>query len=321
MILSHELHFAIEKEIATLDSNLLKNAYEELSQYYRQRNFDKSTFKLNIEHCVAYAASRMPATYEVAVHIFTELFNQVPELVIENLLDIGAGPGTCAFAFSSLHNLKKITLLEKEPQFLELGKRLFQSLPGAEFKNASWQLTDVVKLSEFPKSDLTIASYSLGEMSQMLRQNVLTKCLLATQKIMIIIEPGTPQGYINLMEMRTEIIAQGYFILAPCPHQNPCPIKTPDWCHFSQRLTRERFHQLIKNVELNYEDEKYCYLIASKENLSKPNLARIIKKPLKRTGHIYLDLCASTELKREVFSRKNKQVMKLAKKAKWGDLW
>ena len=111
MFLSPELHFAIEQEIASLNSSHLVRAYEELSQHYRQKSFEKVSFKLSKEHCVAYAASRMPATYEVAVHIFTELFKQRPELALESVLDIGAGPGTCAFALSSLHTFKKITLV------------------------------------------------------------------------------------------------------------------------------------------------------------------------------------------------------------------
>ncbi len=321
MFLSPELHFAIEQEIASLNSSHLVRAYEELSQHYRQKSFEKVSFKLSKEHCVAYAASRMPATYEVAVHIFTELFKQRPELALESVLDIGAGPGTCAFALSSLHTFKKITLLEKEFQFLELGKRLFQSLPDLAFKNATWHLSDAANMPEFPKSDLTIASYSLGEMNPAVRQNVLAKCLKATQKIMIVIEPGTPQGYTNLMTMRTQIINQGSFILAPCPHQNPCPINAPDWCHFSKRLPRERFHRLIKNVELNYEDEKYCYLVASPDEPPLSTLSRIIKKPMKRPGHIYVDLCTSVGLKREVVPRSRQEKMRQAKKAKWGDSW
>ncbi len=321
MFLSPELHFAIEQEIKNLDSNHLVRAYGELSEHYRQRNFEKTSLRLSKEHCVAYAASRMPATYQVAVQIFTELFQCLPSLSIESLLDIGAGPGTCAFALSSMHDFKKITLLEKEPLFFELGKRLFRSLNNSAFQNAVWLLSDATATTEFSKSDLVIASYSLGEIAPIIRQNVLDKCLKAAQKILIIIEPGTPQGYANLIDMRTQLIAQGFFILAPCPHQNPCPIKKPDWCHFSKRLPRERFHRLIKNVDLGYEDEKYCYLIASRIPLVQPALSRIIKKPMKRPGHIYIDLCTESGLRREIVPRSQKEKMRQAKKAQWGDIW
>ncbi len=321
MFLSPELHLAIEQEINNLDSSHLVRAYAELSQHYRQRNFEKISLRLSREHCVAYAASRMPATYQVAVQILTELFQQEPKLSIESLLDIGAGPGTCAFALSSVHDFHKVTLLEKETQFLELGKRLFHSFNNPAFQNATWILCDAKTMPEFPKSDLTIASYSLGEMSPEIRKTVLTKCLKATQKICIVIEPGTPQGYSNLIAMRTQLISEGFFVLAPCPHQNACPLKSPDWCHFSKRLPREHFHRLIKNVDLAYEDEKYCYLVASKNHPAPPAWPRIIKKPMKRTGHIYLDLCTETGLRREVVPRSQKEKMRRAKKAHWGDIW
>ena len=60
---------------------------------------------------------------------------------------------------------------------------------------------------------------------------------------LLIIEPGTPAGYARMIALRSQLIASGAHVAAPCPHQAPCPLATPDWCHFAQRLPRSRAHK------------------------------------------------------------------------------
>ena len=77
-------------------------------------------------------------------------------------------------------------------------------------------------------------------------------------------------------------------------------------------------HRYIKSADLNYEDEKFSYLIVSKENLvSSEN--RIIRRPIKRPRHIHLTLCGINGLENIVISSKQKDVYKKARKAKWGE--
>jgi ribosomal protein RSM22 (predicted rRNA methylase) len=93
-----------------------------------------------------------------------------------------------------------------------------------------------------------------------------------------------------------------------------------DWCHFSERVERSRFHRRAKEGVLSYEDEKFSYMIASK-NLSSTYYPRIIRHPLKRAGHIHLDLCTNEGLARITISQKNKKAYKLARKLSWGETW
>ena len=122
------------------------------------------------------------------------------------------------------------------------------------------------------------------------------------------------------MQARDVLIEQQYTILAPCPHNKPCPLTAPDWCHFSVRLARSRLHRQLKDAELGYEDEKFCYLIASKSLVRDTDYDRILANPLKRSGHVHLKLCTHDGLlSQTIVSKKAKERYNRAKKADWGD--
>ncbi len=56
--------------------------------------------------------------------------------------------------------------------------------------------------------------------------------------------------------------------IAPCPYDAPCPLahafkEGKDWCHFSVRIPRGKYHRRAKDGTLPYEDEKSSYLVVS----------------------------------------------------------
>ena len=57
-----------------------------------------------------------------------------------------------------------------------------------------------------------------------------------------------------------------------------------DWCHFAQRLERTSLHRHLKSGELGYEDAKFSYMVAAKEEVARVK-ARIIRHPLIGKGH------------------------------------
>ena len=62
-------------------------------------------------------------------------------------------------------------------------------------------------------------------------------------KVLVIVEPGTPRGFENILKAREQLIQWGGKMIAPCPHVKQCPMKDK-WCHFSVRLERTREHRL-----------------------------------------------------------------------------
>ncbi|WP_165380395.1 small ribosomal subunit Rsm22 family protein [Candidatus Finniella inopinata] len=95
--------------------------------------------------------------------------------------------------------------------------------------------------------------------------------------------------------------------------------ETKDWCHFSVRLQRSGLHQSAKKGTLGYEDEKFSYLLVAKSGLVTPVVeSRIIRKPIKRQGHIVIDVCTGGQLKREIIGKADPSYKKVAK-LEWGD--
>lgn len=146
-------------------------------------------------------------------------------------------------------------------------------------------------------------------------------------------------------------------IIAPCTNHSTCPMyrtqgKSPgrkDYCHFSQRFVRPLFYTKLLGMGSNNQGEvEFSYLaikrgvpkdskLTGKEatveafqgyekSESKPNMAhlpRMVLPPLKRKGHITLDLCtAEGQIERWTIPKSfSKLAYHDARKSKWGDLW
>ena len=115
-------------------------------------------------------------------------------------------------------------------------------------------------LAEAAPADLVVASYMIGEIGEAERSALIELMWSKTRDTLLIVEPGTPAGYGRIIALREQLIASGAHVAAPCPHDGKCPLSTPDWCHFTQRLPRSRAHKQLKEAELPFEDEKFSYV-------------------------------------------------------------
>ncbi len=301
---------AIDKQLENISLKDLKHVNAELTKKY-QYNFYKEA--LSKEEKLAYIASRMPATY-IAIH---DVISQLKGHEIKNYIDLGSGPGTSAYAFFPLFNIEKATFVEKDPEFIKLGKTLAENL---DFKDrVIWKNQDILSDVDLTGNDLVILSYVMNELPKTSYHKIIDKWIKSDSKHLIVIEPGTKSGFANIHALRHELVSQNKYIIAPCAHCLTCPISKDDWCHFSSRVNRSKTHQFIKEATLNYEDEKYSYIIASKEEISHDQ-SRIIRTPIKRNGHVILSLCSSEGMiKKEIVTKKDKEKYKIARKSKWGD--
>ncbi|MDF2577485.1 MAG: putative methyltransferase [Chlamydiales bacterium] len=318
----------IEELIAQASLDTIAEAREALSQIYRQHekslNSCSSLITSDVQR-LSYLVTRMPATYAAVYAVMEEVFKIVPHLKPMSLLDLGSGPGTVLWvAKTVLENLEKATLIEKDNSLIQLGKRLLYGDPSILGKSIEWVACDLTdSATHYAAHDLVVCSYAIGELAKQKLEAVVTKAWDATSQILIFIEPGTPEGFGRIRAIRSLLLEKKAYIIAPCTHSHTCPLTNSDWCHFSQRLQRSKEHRFAKSGELMYEDEKFSYIAVAKQPFNRfcGEQSRILRHPLKRTGHLQLELCSNQGIQKVVVSKRQKQQYQQARDSEWGDIW
>lgn len=321
MRLPAPLQIAIEQ--ATRQSGLtnLPQAAAELSERYRQQQLVATRFITTDAHRLAYAVVRMPATFAAVRAVLSELRHRAPELLVESLLDLGAGTGAAMWAAAEVFaQLRQCTLIEQDGELIRLGRELAQASTQPAVRNAVWQMANLRTLPALPTHDLVVCSYALGELDQEAAGRILQSAWQAAGAALVIVEPGTTKGFALIRRARTALIEAGGFIIAPCPHGRECPLADGDWCHFAARFERSALHRRLKASQLGYEDEKYSYVVFAKQP-AMPAQARILRHPLRHAGYTQLQLCTPDGLQSLTVTRRDKGHWRQARKADWGEEW
>ena len=299
MDIPQELKEAIEEVVTGVKHTNLIEQSQKISEKYRENEGKGKRLVTQQEEAIAYAISRMPATYCSVYSVLTQVLkNHNKE--INTVFDIGAGTGAATWAISKFLELDKITCLEREKAMRDTGKKLMDR----HLENAEWKECDIVgdKLEE--KADMVITSYMINELSSSDREKTILKMWEATNDLLIIIEPGTPDGFKHILQAREMLLAQNANIIAPCTHNRACPINPEeDWCSFYVRVARSGIHRQAKKGELGYEDEKFSYIAFSK-NTCCSNGARILRHPQINSGFVKVKLCDENGIQEKIFSKK-----------------
>uniref|UniRef100_A0A803LWN9 Uncharacterized protein n=1 Tax=Chenopodium quinoa TaxID=63459 RepID=A0A803LWN9_CHEQI len=257
------------------------------------------------DETVAYVATRMPAVYSACYRILREVSvipfaikRRVPEFSPVNVLDFGSGTGSAFWALREVwpKSLERINLIEPSQSMQRAGVSLvrdIKDLPLVHSYNKIQSLTQDIKKAE-RAHDLVIASYVLGEIPSLKDRIAIARQLWGlTRDILVLVEPGTPEGFNIISQMRSHILWMekrkrrkleakmrktdgaaenleasnvGAFVIAPCPHDGPCPLaKSGKYCHFVQRLERTESQRAFKRSNgsplRGFEDEKFSYVV------------------------------------------------------------
>ncbi len=171
--------------------------------------------------------------------------------------------------------------------------------------------------------------------------------------------PPTPQPRSEEIEAEPTRVREPGMIIAPCTTHSKCPMYLipgfshgrKDFCHFNQRFIRPPFLQKVLSAShRSHEDIQFSYIAvrrgAQPDKLTQGKAAadaafkgyeratgaaapsalalpRNILPPLKRRGHVTLDLCTPAgDIERWVVPKSfSRQAYHDARKAAWGDLW
>ena len=315
MEIPQELKEEIEKiMIGTKHTNIIEDAQKISEKYRENEGLGKRMVTQNNE-ALAYAISRMPSTYCAVSSVISSVTRNY-DRKIENVLDIGAGTGAATWAVSNMVEPEKITCLEREEAMRDIGSKLMKQ----HIVNAEWKKFDLVKDEIDEKADFVITSYVINELSKSDRENAILKMWEATNDLLVIIEPGTPEGFKHILEAREILLEKNAHIVAPCACDGKCPINSEeDWCSFYVRVARSGIHRQAKKGELGYEDEKFSYIAFSKQPVSISG-ARILRHPQINSGYVKVKLCTNNGIEEKIYSKKDKEVYKQVRKLDAGDI-
>ncbi|WP_371652416.1 MULTISPECIES: small ribosomal subunit Rsm22 family protein [unclassified Streptomyces] len=269
----------------------------------------------------AYAAYRMPATFEAVRSALAALQDAVPDWTPATHTDVGGGTGAASWAVAEAWDTATTVLDWAEPA-LALGRELADASGIESLGAIRWERARIGSALSLPETDLVTVSYVLNELTADDRLALVDAAARAARGAVVIVEPGTPDGYARIIEARDRLIAAGFTVAAPCPHSAACPIEPgTDWCHFSARVSRSSLHRQVKGGSLAYEDEKFSY-VAAVRGAAEAAVNRVVRRPQIRKGQVLLDLCTVDEvLRRETVTKRNGTLYRAARDASWGDVW
>ncbi|MGW4052051.1 small ribosomal subunit Rsm22 family protein [Streptomyces sp. NPDC004779] len=293
-------------------------AVERLIAHYRGTTPTDAPVLRDRSDVAAYAAYRMPATFEAARAALGALRDAAPGWVPGSHTDVGGGTGAASWAVAEAWAgaPPRTTVLDWAEPALALGRDL-----AAGVLDVAWRRERIGTALRLDDTDLVTVSYVLKELTEADRAALVTEAARAARGAVVIVEPGTPDGYERIIAARSVLIDAGLTVAAPCPHSGACPIEPgTDWCHFAARVSRSSLHRKVKGGSLPYEDEKYAYVAATRFPAI-PAPARVTRKPQLRKGLVLLDLCGPEGLGRETVTKRHGPLYKRARDTEWGDSW
>lgn len=296
----------------------LAEAARKLSKRYREQNSCGKSLISNEAEVLAYVTARMPATYGAVYSALRETLLRVPSFRADSVLDVGAGTGAASYAADVLLEPDRIICLERDFRMSSIGKELFSNASPA-LQNAAWEIFDITEGILPYHADFVVSSYVLNELDTQKLDDTILKLWSVADRILLLVEPGTPKGYSILNRARSILLNEKAHIIAPCVHEKGCPLPENDWCHFTCRIPRSRMHRQLKSADAPYEDEKFAYLAVTSDEVPVNHDGRILRHPEIGKGYLTMNVCTREGIRKVTYSKKDGALYKAARKAGAGD--
>lgn len=310
MVLPQNVQEKINNMISSQRLSELKEVQKSLTDKYKTKSGKGNSLIDSKKDSLIYAFSRMPATFAVIYSLLNQLNEQELLKDFHSVIDMGSGTGAGYFAIKEFDKNIEISLFERDKNMIDIFNQFETGKVVQKF--------DLVKDESDKKADLVISSYILSEISDEQRMLAASKLFDMTNKYLLIVDTGTPKVWKQMMEIKKSLEKHGANVLAPC-RANECDLQN-DYCQFYARVERSAVHKQVKEGSLSYEDEKYFYLLFSKNNIQGNEKNRVIRRPIIKTNITTLSLCTKDGVVQKDFSKRQKEEYKKAKKAKINDL-
>jgi ribosomal protein RSM22 (predicted rRNA methylase) len=350
--LPSDLHNAIAGALAKAPTARWLRAAQLLSERYRAPRDDyERALATGADQLLGYAALIMPATYAQLYGALATTAARIPDWSPRTLLDLGSGLGTALWAATAhWSSLRVLTAWEREPAAIALGRELARSSRSPAIREARWERVDLRALDERPPTtdhrppsqrtknreprtgnpiphppspipqqtfDLVILGHVLNELAPQARAAVVAAAWQLTGGMLLIVEPGTPDGFTVVRAARDALLDEGAHTIAPCAHDRPCPLER-DWCHFPQRLKRPDFQRRARGAPSEWEDAKFAYAALARFSLGAPIWGRVIRESTSNKAYAETIISSREGVARYRALKRHRETFRLVKELEWG---
>lgn len=298
----------------------------DLHNRYTNGKTDNKKFVHDFFDALAYLGLRAPATYAQVFGALSSVHEMIPMWRPKSVLDIGSGPGTAAWAVSSLWpELDNITCVDENRDFIFLGKQIIKDSEYVQHIN--WKNRDLRKgIDEDGNSyDLIIIANVLNELTPAVQENLIGQALNLCNGLLVIIEPGTPRGS-QIVSSVAQKLSKAGTLLAPYI-ANTFVEDNDYYLHFPQRFIRPEFQRRIRQqmresskMASDWEESKYSYVAISKFPARKSYWARIVGKTEIRKGFLEVPVITAEEIVKLKVMKRDREAYAFMKRLRWGAL-
>jgi ribosomal protein RSM22 (predicted rRNA methylase) len=243
----------------------------------------------------AYLAYFLPLNTTRLAAVWREVERFLPVENWDEIWDIGAGLSTTHWVLEGRSELKPKPFFAVE--ISSHAERLHQECVTAA-GNCRWDAQYRKVIDPGPKA-LGVFSYSFLEMQKHLPD-------LSAFDHLLIVEPSTRDCGRALMKWRAKLLANGFHALAPCLHQEGCPLlleSERDWCHTRIHFEApDWWREIESELPMQNRTLTYSYLLMSRtvERSGQSFQARVIGDTLFERGKSKQLICRGP--KREFMS-------------------
>lgn len=266
------------------DSKRISEAVLKMSDFYIAQPEAQTPWKET--WCqIAQVAYFLPLNFLRSQSVFVEAQARKFPLAEGELLDFGSGlgagsyPWICGFP-------GPVTFVERSAEAQKLHQQILQH---SGFKNRFHWISERDIRNQ--KNRTALFSYSLTELSK--APDWVKEC-----ESLIWIEPSTRDDGRKLLEKRRDLLAHGFSMWAPCPHQEGCPLledSKTDWCHDRIHIKMPKwFLEIEQNLPMKNQTLTFSYLLASRKPSPVLNQWRMVGDQLEEKGKTRQLLCRNS---------------------------
>ncbi len=277
-----------EKSLSLQDSRKIADSVKRMSDFYIAQPTAATPWKET--WCqVAQIAYFLPLNFVRSMAVLQEAQARAfPWSVNDELLDFGSGLGAGSLPWLQNFSGSK-TYVERSSEAQRLHQAVLQNSEPRFSRSSEWISEKDLKPA---RSRTALFSYSLTELTAV-------PAWVLESDSLIWIEPSTREDGRSLLKKRKDLLAKGFSMWAPCPHQEGCPLlekSETDWCHdrifFDQP---EWFQKIEQHLPIKNTNLTFSYLLASKKSAPAIQQWRTVGDQLEEKGKTRQMICRGPE--------------------------